>query len=52
MHELVATCAQSDEVVLGIVSEPASRFDVVNLELAKMPTVLAPPAVPFQYLLS
>jgi hypothetical protein len=43
--------AKGDQVLLGIISEPASRLDVVNLELAKMPTVLAPPAVPLQDLL-
>jgi hypothetical protein len=51
MHLSMAVSAKTDQVLLGIVSEPASRLDVVNLELAKMPTVLAPPAVPLQYLL-
>ena len=51
MYLSMAVGAKSDQVSLGIVSQPASRLDVVNLELAKMPTVLATPAVPLQYLL-
>ncbi len=52
MHKLVAACAQSDEIVPGVVSELTPRVHVVNLEFDRAPAALAAPAVPFQYLLA
>ncbi len=52
MHEFVTTCAQSDEVVLGVVSELTPRVNVMDLESARASAALAAPAVPLQYLLA
>jgi len=52
MYLSMAGTAKSDQVSLGIVSEPASPLDMVNLEFAKMPAALAAPAVSLQYLLA
>jgi hypothetical protein len=52
MYLSMAMTAKSDQISLGIVSKLASQLDVVNLELARVPTALAAPAVPLQYLLA
>jgi len=38
--------AQRDEVVEGVVSEIASRMDVMDLQIRRAATPLAPPSVP------
>ena len=52
MHKSVAACAQGDEIMRGVVSDPAPLVDVVNVELARVPAALAAPAIPLQYPLS
>jgi hypothetical protein len=48
MDLLVASCAQSDEVVFGIVAEQAPWPNVMNLELTHAAAVLAAPPVSLQ----
>jgi len=45
MHVSMTANAKSDQILLGVVSKPTSKLDVVNLKLSKMPTALTPPAV-------
>ena len=46
MHEPVAASAQGDEILLGVVSEPTPRVNVVHLEIHQAPAALTAPAVP------
>jgi hypothetical protein len=43
---LVAGDAEGDEVLLGVVAEPAPRLDVVDLEIRRSAAMLAAPAIP------
>ncbi len=52
MKQPVTAATESDEVMLGIVSELTARPDVVNLQLVRAPTSLALPSVPLQDLLA
>ncbi len=52
MQRSMAASAKCDQVLLGIISEVAPRFDMVYLEFANMSTALAPPAVALQYLMA
>jgi hypothetical protein len=52
MKPCVTRCAQSDEVLFGIVSEQAALPNVMNLEFAHGSTLLATPAVSTQHPLS
>lgn len=38
---------ESDQIFVYILSQAATRRDVMNLELAEAPTVLAAPTIPF-----
>ena len=46
MEFLMTPGAEGDEVGLGVVSESASRADVVDLEVGRTAAVLAAPAIP------
>ncbi len=48
----VTSSTQSDQVLLRIVSQPAPRFNVVNLELIKTSAILAAPSIAHQHLLT
>jgi len=50
MGLLVALNTQGYQVLLCIISPPASQPNVVNLEVASSTTALAAPAVSLQYL--
>ncbi len=50
MHILVALGAESDQILVGIVSEAAPRVDMVNLQFSQSPTVLAAPPIALQHL--
>ncbi len=52
MDFLVASGADGDEVLLGIVAQSASWMDVVNLEVSRAAAGLAAPGVPLQHLLA
>ena len=52
MNNLVAAGAESDQVLLGVISESASWLNVVNLEPGRTPAVLAAPGVSLQHLLA
>jgi hypothetical protein len=52
MSLLVTTGAECDEVLLGVVAQPAAWVDVVDLEAGKTPAMLAAPAIPLQHLLA
>ncbi len=52
MVVFVASGAEGDEVWLGVVAQPASGVDVVDLEVGRSAAVLAAPAVPLQHLLA
>jgi hypothetical protein len=50
MNFLMAAGAQSNQIGIGIVSEQAARFDVVNLKFSKTSAILAPPSITLEYL--
>lgn len=52
MYLSMTLSAKGDQGLLGIVSEQTSRLGLVNLKLPRVPTALAVPAVPLQYLLA
>ncbi len=52
MDTAVARGAEGDQVLLGVVSESASRADVVNLEVSRTAAALAAPAIALQHLLA
>ncbi len=52
MGVVVASHAESDQVLFGIFSQPAPRLDVVNLQVRRPPTALAAPAISLQHLLA
>jgi hypothetical protein len=42
--------AQCDEIGVGVVSEAAARFDMVNLKVSTTSTILAAPSIALKYL--
>ncbi len=52
MGILMTAGAEGDEVWLGVVSQPAPRTDMMNLELSKTAAMLAAPAIALQHLLA
>jgi hypothetical protein len=48
----MAGTAKSDEILLDVVSESASRLNVMDLEIFRRSTSLASPAVAFEHLLA
>jgi hypothetical protein len=50
MNFLMTAGAQSNEIGFGIVSEQASRFDVVNLKFDETSAILTPPSITLKYL--
>ena len=52
MNNFVAAGAESDQVLLGVVSESAPRVDVVNLKVGRPSAVLAAQAIALQHLLA
>lgn len=46
----MAVQAERDQIVEGVVSEIASRTDVMNLQIRRTATLLAPPPVPHENL--
>ena len=52
MGNLVTTGTEGDQIVLGVVSQPAPRLDVVHFEPGRVPTMLAAPPIPLQHLLA
>ena len=52
MDLLVAPCAQRNQVLLAVVTQPASRCSVVYLEINYASAVLTSPSVPLQDLLT
>ena len=46
MNILVTPGAEGDQISLDIVSQPAPRLDVVHLEPARVPALLAAPPIP------
>jgi hypothetical protein len=51
MDKPVAACTKSDEIFLGVFSEPSTGVDVVYLKTSRASAALAVPAVPLQHLL-
>jgi hypothetical protein len=49
MNFSVAPFTESDQVFLGISTERASKANVVNLKIARIPASLASPSVPFEH---
>src|SRR5713101_6913737 len=47
----MASGTQRDQVLLGVISGPAAKFFVVNLQVRSGPTALASPAISTQHLL-
>jgi len=45
---LMAVHTEGDQVVEGIVSEIASRMDVMDLQIRRTAALLAPPSVPHE----
>ena len=52
MQLLVTPGTESDQVLFGIVSQPAAQVDVVDLEVGAPAAVLAAPAIALQHLLA
>ena len=52
MDILVAGGAEGNQVVLGIVSQPAPGVNVVDLEVCAPPAVLAAPPIALQHLVA
>ena len=50
MGGTVAIGAESDEVFVSVVTQSASRANVVDLEVIGSPAVLASPSIAFQHL--
>ena len=50
MNSLMTVGAQCDEIGVGVVSEAAARFDMVNLKLDETSAILAAPAIALEYL--
>jgi hypothetical protein len=49
MNFSVALCTESDQVFLGVSTERASKANMMNLKIARIPASLASPAVPFEH---
>ena len=49
MDATVAISAERDQIFVCVVTQPASRVDVVHLETIGTPAVLASPAVTLQH---
>ncbi len=45
----VAISAERDEIFVSVVTQSASRANVVNLEMIGSPAVLASPSIAFQH---
>ncbi len=52
MKQPVTAGTESDEVILGIISELTARPDVMDLQIVRAPTSLALPSVPLQDLVA
>jgi len=52
MNKSVTAYAKGNKIFLGIVSKLTPRVDVMHLQLAQTPAVLAAPSVPLQHLLA
>ncbi len=52
MGVVVASHAEGDQVLLGIVAQSAAWMDVMNLEVGRAAAALAAPAVALQHLLA
>ena len=50
MSSSVAGRAQRNEILFGVVSQPSARTDVVRLQIARCPAVLAAPAIAREHL--
>ena len=51
MDLLVASSAQSDEILFGIITEKAARLNMMHLEFTHRSAMLAPPPISLEYLL-
>ncbi len=49
---LVTTGAKGNQILFNVVSQPAPRTDMMNLELSKTAAVLAAPPIALQHLLA
>ena len=52
MFGSVATRAKRDQVFFGIISELATRVEVVNLQIARCAAILAAPPIPREHFAS
>ena len=52
MEPLVTPDANSDQILLRVVSQSTPRPNVMYLQFATPPTTLAAPTIPLQYLLA
>ena len=50
MNLFVAVSAERNQILGSVVSKPAAEANVVDLKILRVPTVLASPAITFEYL--